>query len=261
MKSSRSVWTWVTTITIGISLVAYWMIYRARRKSDRPLISMEKAREHMKTGDLILFSGRYIHADAPIRMIKRALFLSATYVYRALDACEWGHVGVVYKHPESGELYLLHCEMKGGDSDLFAGEPVQGVQVTPLEPKLQNYKGYSMWRPLNRPIDNDKVHEFLLSTYSMGYRVPSDIWIRFVDRLTGAKNRFNPPADKEVSRQGGMLCSEWVGLLLEHCGVFDSASSPYKGYYLMSDFTTRRCRRFLNSPEWDYTADGYELEL
>lgn len=256
MKHRRQ---WVIGAFVAAVALIYWMIYRARRRRDHPIIGLASAMEHMKTGDLMLFSGRHLNATGPAQMVRRAAFLGATYVYRAVDACEWGHVAVVYRHPETNELLLLHCEMSSADPDYFAGEPVTGVQVTSLERKVRAYRGYCMWRPLNRALPDDLVHEYLLRTYHLPYRVPGDIWMRFVDRLAGARHRLRPADDMDEQKEG-MLCSEWVGALLEHCGVFDKSCSPYKGYYLLSDFTAKRCGRYLRAPEWDYVAEGYELE-
>ena len=84
------------------------MIYRARRRRDYPTIPLANAIKHMKTGDLVLFSGRNIGDPADTeQMIKRVAHLSATYIYRAVDACEFGHVAVVYKDQTTNEVYLV----------------------------------------------------------------------------------------------------------------------------------------------------------
>ena len=245
---------------IWLLCLVYWFIYRARRREDYRTIVFEHARRHMKTGDLILFSGRHIPVGHPSNMLRRLVFLSATYVYRALDACEWGHVAMVYKHTD-GELYLLHSEMQNDEADLCAGEPVTGVQVTPLEPKLARYRGYCVWRPINRALDHRGVFKFLRQTFHMNYSIPMDIWARLFDRLLSSHYRRRGLTDPpNVYCRQGMFCTEWLGALLEHCGVFDWRESPYKGYYLPSDFTHGRCELFLTR-EYNYGGEGLELLL
>lgn len=99
---------WSYFILIGITCLSLWMIYRARRRRDYPTIPLANAIKHMKTGDLVLFSGRNIGDPTDTeQMIKRVAHLSATYIYRAVDACEFGHVAVVYKDQTTNEVYLV----------------------------------------------------------------------------------------------------------------------------------------------------------
>jgi hypothetical protein len=93
-----------------------WMMYRARRRRDYHLISLDQALAHMKTGDLILFSNRHISPGGLVTTAKRVAHLAATYAYRAIDSCEWGHVGVVYAPVVStttagGGPFLIHAEL------------------------------------------------------------------------------------------------------------------------------------------------------
>lgn len=264
-------WKW---ILIGIAALCYWMIYRARRRNDYHTLALDEALRQMKTGDLILFSGRNIPKGPLDQMARRALFLGATYLYRAADACEWGHVGVVYKDDITGHVSLVHCEMSSTLPDLLSGVPVTGVQKTDLVEKIRRYQGYCLWRPLNKAIPNDVVCEFLKRTYHMGYSIPSDILCRLKDRLlpsfvnlSGAPQ--SPPSfslEARLARRNdqGVLCTEWVGALLEFCGVFDSGASPTLGYYLPSDFTAKRSMRYCQQKmreEWRYCGEGYELHL
>ena len=86
----------------------------------------------------------------------------------------------------------VHCELSAPESDLFAGEPVTGVQVTPLIERVKRYRGYCVWRPINKPIENDKLLDFVKKTYHMGYFIPADVIVRRVDRLTRAYRRRYP---------------------------------------------------------------------
>lgn len=244
----------------GLILFVCWMIYRARRRRDYPLIPLAQAMAHMKTGDLVLFSGRYIPITTPDQMVSRSAFLAATYVYRALDACEWGHVAVVYREESTGELFLLHAELDS-HACVLAGSPVTGVQMTPVEEKLKSYSGYCVWRPINRAIPEVKVKEFLHLTYPMHYRIPGDVWMRFFDRILKARRARAPTEPDYYRTTEGVFCTEWVGIFFEFCGVFDKARSPYKSYYLPSDFGYKGCNRYLAAPTYSFDNDGWEIEI
>jgi len=250
---------WLPFLVAGMVMLSCWMIYRARRRKDYPLIPLDKAMEHMKTGDLVLFSGREIPLDTPDQMVRRALFLGATYVYRAFDACEWGHVAVVYRASKNGKLYFIHCELSTHQDEL-AGEPVTGVQMTDLEDKLRGYHGYCVWRPINREIPEERVVDFLNLTYHFYYRIPGDVWMRFIDRILNARRARCPKEPICYRTTEGMFCTEWVGAFYEFCGVFERSRAPYKTYFLPSDFTYKGCNRYL-SPNYSFDNDGWEIEI
>lgn len=228
--------SWLPIFITGVALLCCWMIYRARRRRDHLLVPLASAMQHMKSGDLILFSGRHIAPGTPRDMLRRALFLGATYTYRAVDNCEYGHVAVVYRNKQTGILYLLHCEMSSSEPDVLSGEPATGVQMTILENKLRSYKGYCVWQSINKEIPEDLMFEFLRRTYHMNYRVPGDVYMRLLDRILKAPRVRSYDDTGEIWTMPGMLCTEWVGAFYEYCGVFDPEKAPYKTYYLPSDF-------------------------
>jgi hypothetical protein len=252
---------WWIPITIGLFMLLFWMFYRARRRRDYTQIPLANAMKYMKTGDLLLFSGRNVNADTPQKWLRKTAFLGATYVYRAIDSCEFGHVAVVYKDNVTQNIYLIHCEMSSPERDVFAQQQVTGVQVTSLEERVRRYNGYCVWRPINVALDNGKILDFLKRTYHMAYYIPPDIVTRCLDRMTRAYRRRYPfdclePFDKKSNS----FCTEYAGALLEECEVFDKNKGPYKMYYLPSDFTSRKIDRYLKGP-YAYNNDGWELTL
>jgi hypothetical protein len=250
--------SWWWKIAAGVILLTCWMIYRARRRRNYSTIPMETALDHMKTGDLVLFSGRGVPAGPPEKMLRRIVFLTATYIYRALYASEWTHVAVVYRHPVTEKVYLIHAELESLSCTL-AEVPVSGVQVTDAVRKIQDFNGYCVWRPINQAIPGEKVLEFLRLTYAMHYRMPCDIWIRFLDRLLKARRARGPTEPDYYRIADGAFCSEWVGAFYEFCGVFDKSRSPYKNYYLPSDFNFNGCNRHLSEP-YRFDNDGWEID-
>ena len=90
----------------------------------------------MKTGDLILFSPRLTKWKSPLHAMK----VGVSYAYRSLDACEFAHVGVVYKG--LGRPLLLHCELSSKSVDVFAKENVTGVKAVDLGTQIWEHLLY-----------------------------------------------------------------------------------------------------------------------
>lgn len=250
----------LVSLCFGLACITYWLIYRARRRHDYHQITLASAMKHMKTGDLILFSGRDFSGNGIVNKAGRALFLSITYLYRGLEASEWGHVAVVYKD-DKGNLYLMHSVMHSAQPDLFSQDMVPGVQVNALEPIVNAYRGYCLWRPINKALPSNKVMQFLKRTFHQNYSIPLDIWKRFLERWTGQKYGMCHSNDDshKADNQGG-FCSEWVGTLLEYCEVFDKTRRPVNGYYFPGDFTVKRSQTFLPpSRRYDYPSEGLEI--
>lgn len=250
---------WWIPIAFGVFMLAFWMFYRARKRRDYPTIKLANVLEHMKTGDIVLFSGRNVNATTPQKYLKKLAFLGATYVYRAIDGCEFGHVAIVYKDSKTGKIYLIHSEMSSPENDIFTQQQVTGVQVTSFEERVKRYNGYCVWRPIDKALDNDMVLDFLKRTYHMGYFIPPEIVVRCLDRLTRAyRERHILDCVRPFEKGANSFCTEYAGALLEHCQVFDKTKGPYKTFYLPSDFTLKRMGRYLTK-KYNYNNEGWEI--
>jgi hypothetical protein len=78
-----------------------------------PVISYEKIRAHLKTGDIFFSSGSYAFSG----------------VIQKLTKSTWSHVAVVYKDEELGRVLVLEAE------------PYIGIRLIPLSKYLNDYKG------------------------------------------------------------------------------------------------------------------------
>ncbi|GAG98180.1 unnamed protein product, partial [marine sediment metagenome] len=192
----------------------------------------------------------------PFKTLIRSLIFAATYVYRAIDSCEWGHVAMVYREPSTGKLLLMHCESAGALPDHYFRAPTTGVQVVSLEDELRHFQGYCVWRPLCRAIPNALVLDYLRRTYHMGYRVPMDVGVRLVDRTLSFPT-LRPEEHPIDFSQPGMLCTEWIGNLMQHCGVYDGRKTPHGGYWMPSDFSSEMDHHYFRRG-W-YVASEWEL--
>ncbi len=78
-----------------------------------PVISYEKIRGHLKTGDIFFSSGSYAFSG----------------VIQKLTKSTWSHVAVVYKDEQLGRVLVLEAE------------PYIGIRLIPLSKYLHDYKG------------------------------------------------------------------------------------------------------------------------
>ncbi len=80
---------------------------------EMPVISYEKIRAHLKTGDIFFSSGSYLFSG----------------IIQKLTKSTWSHVAVVYKDEELGRVLVLEAE------------PYIGIRLIPLSKYLHDYKG------------------------------------------------------------------------------------------------------------------------
>lgn len=85
-----------------------------------------RIRDQLKTGDLVLFSGRTIAA----RLV------------RACTGSRWSHIGMVVRLPEFADTPLLWEATRASKvPDIHRGQFFDGVQLVPLDAKVASYPG------------------------------------------------------------------------------------------------------------------------
>lgn len=85
-----------------------------------------RVRDQLKTGDLVLFSGRTIAAR----------------VVRACTGSRWSHIGLVVRLPEFANTPLLWEATRASKvADIHRGQFFDGVQLVPLDDKVASYPG------------------------------------------------------------------------------------------------------------------------
>ena len=104
----------------------------------------EEIRARLKTGDLVLFSGR----GALSRGIKR--------VTRSM----WSHVGMVLYLLEEDGVWLWESTKLSTLKDHISGRRREGVQLVPLSQRLREYRGTVAIRLLDRPPTDDEYDRF-----------------------------------------------------------------------------------------------------
>ncbi|MCG7565870.1 hypothetical protein MHM95_06160 [Pseudoalteromonas sp. CnMc7-15] len=108
--------------------------------------SYQSIRGQLKTGDIVLFSGRG-PISAGIKLATNS---------------QWSHVGVVIVIPEYEFVCVWESTTLSNLSDLATGEPVRGVQLVPLSERVNTYQGNIAIRQLEGVDQAELNHEALI---------------------------------------------------------------------------------------------------
>ena len=98
---------------------------------------LDELRDHLKTGDLVLFSGRSAMSGA----------------IKLLSGGKWSHVGMVVRPPDpGGGVFLWESTVLCDVPDAETQRSVKGVQLVPLAERVRRYNGEINWRALTREV-------------------------------------------------------------------------------------------------------------
>lgn len=134
---------------------------------------LEELYKQMNTGDILLFGSRKYWISRLIEWYGHS---------------KWSHVGIVLKdpvyiNPLLKGLYLLESGAEDMP-DVVDHVHKYGVQIVPLEEKIEEYNGYVHWRKLDADIDD--LDYKMLSIYISVHDRPYDL--SFYDLLTTKMN-------------------------------------------------------------------------
>jgi hypothetical protein len=168
-----------------------------------PVLSYEKVRPLLKTGDVFFASGSYFFSGAIQRLTKST----------------WSHVAVVYKDEELGRVLILEAE------------PSVGIRLIPLSKYLRDYrdkkrpyKGQIAIAKLNTELPKEQLNKgicFGLDELTRPY--DSFEIIRIMVRILFHKSRRE--------RNRSYICSELVRDIFAKAGVV----MQYKDTYISPD--------------------------
>lgn len=167
--------------------------------TDGRSINYKKIESDLKTGDIVLFSGR-------------GLFSS---VVKFATTSPWSHIGVIIRD-KTGELYLWHStnEEVDGVNDEFSGEPKKGAQLNQLDIFLSKYKGEFAVRMLNKEIPiTSELLDYLEETSEKGYETN-------IDEMANASLN-GLLCGRRYGSSYELFCSEAVADFYIKCGLID----------------------------------------
>lgn len=105
-----------------------------------PKIQLEELIKHVKTGDMILFKASNNFNSVKI-------------------GCRYTHIAMVYIPNGENTKPLLFEANRTDGMNLLEHQNHKGIFVSPMLERLQKYKGYLYYRPINKKLTNIMVSE------------------------------------------------------------------------------------------------------
>ena len=176
----------------------------------------ETVRKKIKTGDLVLFSGKG----------------GISHGIKLVTNSKWSHIGMALKLSESGAIFLWESTTLSNLKDAIDGKSKRGVQLVLLSDRLRTYKGKKSVRHLKYTI---KEKEYLKL---MRFREKVKNRPYEKSKLELIKAAYDGPLGHNEEDLSSLFCSELVAEAYQQIGLL---KSPPKGLpsneYTPKDFT------------------------
>ena len=214
----RDVLLLITTVSFITLVIMYIIGYFIQIElSHLNKISLSNILKVCKTGDLIIT--RWDHVDIGYRLF-----------------CKYCHVGMIYKDPETNNVFLIETHPEEfDDSDINNEFPRSGVNMYPLKERIENYQGTCYFLKLKKNV----VKKFDFEKYA---KIPFSTDFRYSFLENWFYNKLNITKEK-VELDNTMYCSELIGHILKDLNILDktikiNTLSP-DSFETLTDFNTR----------------------
>jgi len=183
------------------------------------ITSYSAIRNELKTGDLVLFSGKGAFSD----IIK----------YGTLS--KWSHIGMILKIPEYDFITVWESTTLSNIIDLDSQMPRKGVQLVPLSDRIQKYSGDISIRKLQGcDLPDNSVRKLMeLRTELKGKRYERS-------KIELFKAAYDGPFGHNSEDLSSIFCSELVAEAYQSLGLV-SSSKP-SNEYTPADFSEKRMK-------------------
>lgn len=176
-------------------------------------------RRSLKTGDLLLFSGKSLASDS----IKWATF------------SPWSHVGLVLRLPEHPFTCLWEASPDADLPCLDRGLPAPGAQLVPLEERLQRYPGSVGLRRLQGTRLRLKD---LTALQGLRRQLTGRPYERNLLELAAAA--YDGPGGAQKENLASLFCSELVAEAYQALGLLGGGTRQRpSNEYTPADFSER----------------------
>ncbi len=163
----------------------------------------ENLRDQLKTGDIVLFSGKNDLISETIKLVTLS---------------KWSHVGMVLRQPDYDLVLLWESTTLSNLKDIEDGKAKRGVQLVSLRERLRAYRGDVVIRQLqNISIDeNPKMKTALLDFRTEVRDRPfEDGWLALLKSAVDYFGRFS----KNQEDLSSLFCSELVAEAYQRMGL------------------------------------------
>lgn len=168
----------------------------------------EQMRAELKTGDIVLFSGKG--------------GISAGVKWATLS--RWSHVGMILKLPEYDFVTVWESTTLSSLVDLDTQVPRKGVQLVPLSARIKDYDGEIAVRQLDGvTFEDSDIQELIKLRHEVAGRPYEKNVIELI------KAAYDGPLGRNTEDLTSLFCSELVAEAYQRLGLLseDKPSNEY----------------------------------
>lgn len=181
-----------------------------------------KIRNELKTGDIVLFSGK--------GRISTGI--------KWFTSSEWSHVGMVLRLLQFDMVLLWESTTLNNIDDVETGIAKKGVQVVSLSKRLQNYDGKAAIRQLSKKLSPKKIKSLIEFKQEVKNRPYEKQNIELL------KSAFDGPFGRNREDLSSLFCSELVAESYQQMGLLPNTKiAKASNEYTPADFSSKSgCR-------------------
>ncbi len=184
--------------------------------------SYSSIRNELKTGDIVLFSGKGAFSD----IIK----------YGTLS--KWSHVGMILHIPEYDFLTVWESTTLSNVKDLESDMPRKGVQLVPLSDRVQKYSGDITVRQLKGA---DLPENSLRKLMELRKELRGKPYEK--SKIELFKAAYDGPFGHNIEDLSSVFCSELVAEAYQRLGLLTEEKPSNE--YTPGDFSEKRMKKLL----------------
>jgi len=183
------------------------------------IVPYSSIRHELKTGDLVLFSGKDTFSD----IIKYSTF------------GKWSHVGMILYLPEYDFLTIWESTTLSNINDIESGLPRKGVQLVPLSDRVQKYSGNISVRKLQGA---DLAKNSLRKLMELRKELKGKRYER--NKIELFKSAYDGPFGQNSEDFSSIFCSELIAEAYQQLGLLTEEKPSNE--YTPADFAEKRMK-------------------
>ncbi|MDG4552265.1 MAG: YiiX/YebB-like N1pC/P60 family cysteine hydrolase [Candidatus Contendobacter sp.] len=188
----------------------------------KPKLYNESMRAKLKTGDVVLFSGKG--------------GVSAGIKWATLS--RWSHVGMIVFLPEYDFVTVWESTTLSSIVDLDTKVPRKGVQLVPLSSRIEGYDGEIAVRQLDGvTFDSDDIKRLMQLRRELAGREYEQ------DKIELIRAAYDGPLGRNSEDLTSLFCSELVAEAYQRLGLL-SEEKP-SNEYTPADFSEKKVLKLL----------------
>lgn len=179
-------------------------------------ITYEVLRTQLKTGDIVLFSGKS--------------GISAGIKWMTLS--RWSHVGMILRLPEYDFVTIWESTTLSNLVDLDTKTPTKGVQLVPLSDRVDKYQGEIAVRQLRElELTKTDIDNLMALRRDITGRPYEE------DKIELIKAAYDGPFGRNAEDLSSLFCSELVAEAYQALGLLDESTPANE--YVPADFSEK----------------------